>query len=141
MNNSGLGTLLLFLVVTVLVISIFEFVIRKLLGVERKKWFSYNHLNKRHKKLDWAIRIIFTILLLMSTYYTIYKDTVAIAWYFETWFILIIFVITSEMLRAIMEWIYAENNKDFVATIIEMIFIISIIFLTIITDFFGLFNI
>ncbi|PIJ98734.1 DUF4181 domain-containing protein [Lysinibacillus sphaericus] len=45
--------------VLVLVISIFGFVIRKLLGVERKKWFSYNHLNERHKKLDWSVRIFF----------------------------------------------------------------------------------
>ncbi|WP_370043421.1 DUF4181 domain-containing protein [Lysinibacillus sp. RC79] len=125
----------------VLVISTFGFVIRKLLGVERKKWFSYNHLNERHKKLDWTVRIIFLSLLLISSYYMIYNDTVGIPWYFETWFILIIFLITSEMLRAFMEWRYADNKRDFVVTIAEMMFMISIVFLTIKTDFFGLFNI
>ncbi|MEY9976409.1 cation transport ATPase [Lysinibacillus sp. RC79] len=141
MINFELRTLILFLIVLVLVISTFGFVIRKLLGVERKKWFSYNHLNERHKKLDWTVRIIFLSLLLISSYYMIYNDTVGIPWYFETWFILIIFLITSEMLRAFMEWRYADNKRDFVVTIAEMMFMISIVFLTIKTDFFGLFNI
>ncbi|MGE7999763.1 DUF4181 domain-containing protein [Lysinibacillus sp. NPDC093190] len=139
--NIELRTLILFLIGLLLVISTFGFVIRKLLGVERKKWFSYNHLNERHKKLDWTVRIIFTSLFLISSYYTIYNDSVGTPWYFGTWFIIIVFLITSEMLRAFMEWRYAENKRDFVATIAEMMFMISIVLLTIKTDFFGLFNI
>ena len=56
------------------------------------------------------------------------------------WFIIIVFLVASEMLRAFMEWKYAENERAFVATIAEMMFTISIVFLTIKTDFFGLFN-
>ncbi|MED3804110.1 DUF4181 domain-containing protein [Lysinibacillus xylanilyticus] len=138
--NIQFGTLMLFLIVLVLVINIFGFVIRKLLGVERKKCFSYNHVNERHKKLDWSVRIIF-ILFFISSYYMIDDDTLGIPWYFETWFILIVFLITSEMLRAFMEWKYAENKKDFVATIVETVFMISIVFLVITTGFFGLFNV
>ncbi|KPN89423.1 DUF4181 domain-containing protein [Lysinibacillus sp. ZYM-1] len=141
MNKSELGTLLLFLIVLILIISIFGIVIRKLLGVGRKKWFSYNHLNEKHKKLDWSVRLTFTGLLFISTFHTNYNDILGVYWYFETWFILIAFVITSESLRAIMEWKYAENKKDFVATLAEMLFMISVVFLTIVTGFFGLFNI
>ncbi|MFJ6210257.1 DUF4181 domain-containing protein [Lysinibacillus sp. NPDC092081] len=139
--NIEFGTLMLFLIVLVLVISTFEFVIRRLLGVERKKWFSYNHINERHKKLDWSVRIIFMILFLISSYQTIHYDKVGIFRYSEPWFIMIVFLIASEMLRAFMEWRYAENKRDFVATLAEMLFMISIVFLTIKTDFFGLFNI
>jgi len=78
--------------------------------------------------------------LLISSYYTIFNETVEIAWYFQTWFIIIVFLVTSEMLRAFMEWTYAENKKDSIATIAEMMFMICILFLTIETDFFGLFN-
>ncbi|MGE7909672.1 DUF4181 domain-containing protein [Lysinibacillus xylanilyticus] len=143
MNNIKIqfGPLMLFLIVVVLVINIFGFVIRKVLGVERKKWFSYNHINERHKKLDWSVRIIFMSLFFISSYYMIDNDTLGIPWYFETWFILIVFLITSEMLRAFMEWKYAENKKDFVATIAEMVFMIIIVFLVITTGFFGLFNV
>jgi len=40
-----------------------------------------------------------------------------------------------------MEWKYTENKRGFVATIAEMVFMISIVFFTITTDFFGIFNI
>lgn len=139
--NIQFGTLMLFLMVLFLVISTFGFIIRKLLGVERKKWFSYNHINERHKKLDWSVRIIFISLFYISSYFMIDNDTYGIPWYFETWFIFIVFLITSEMLRAYMEWKYAENKRDFLATIAEMMFMISIVFLTITTDFFGLFTV
>ncbi|MGE8037139.1 DUF4181 domain-containing protein [Lysinibacillus sp. NPDC093692] len=138
--NFDLGTLILFLMVLLLIISIFGFVIRKLLGVERKKWFSYDYVNERHKKLDLSVRIIYLSLVFISSYYKFNNDNVRITWYFELWFIIIVFLVTSEMLRAFMEWKYAENKKDAVATIAEMMFMISIVFLTIKTDFFGLFN-
>ncbi|MEB2282607.1 DUF4181 domain-containing protein [Lysinibacillus xylanilyticus] len=77
----------------VLVISIFGFVIRKLLGVEIKKWFSYHHLNERHRNLDWSLRLIFMILFLISSYYTIDNNKVEIPWYFKTSFIIIVFLI------------------------------------------------
>ncbi|MGE7691384.1 DUF4181 domain-containing protein [Lysinibacillus sp. NPDC097214] len=135
-----LRTLMLFLIVLLVIISLFGFVIRKLLGAERKKWFSHDFLNERHRKLDLSVRLLFTTLVLISAYYTINTDTVEIAWYFETWFIIIVFLVSSEILRAFMDWKYAENRKDFVATIAEMMFMICIVFLTIKTDFFGLFN-
>ncbi|MFF2176386.1 DUF4181 domain-containing protein [Lysinibacillus sp. NPDC058147] len=139
--NIEFGTLMLFLMVLVLIFNIFGFVIRKLLGVKRKKWFSYNHINERHKKLDWSIRIIFLSLFLISSYYMIDNATFGIPWYFETWFILIVFLITTELLRTFMEWKYAENKRDFIATFVEMVFMVSIVFLTITMDFFGLFNV
>lgn len=143
LNNMNIqfGPVMLFLIVLLLIVNTFGFVIRKLLGVERKKWFSYNHINERHKKLDWSVRIIFMSLFLISSYYMINNDTFGIPWYFETWFILIVFLITSELLRTYIEWKYAENRKDFVATFAEMLFMISIVYLTITTDFFGLFNV
>ena len=94
MIKNELGTLLLFLIVLVLVISIFGFVIRKLLGVERKKWFSYNHLNERHKKLDWSVLIFFISLFFISTVYMNNNDSFVVNRNFETWIILIAFIIT-----------------------------------------------
>ncbi|MFC9540077.1 DUF4181 domain-containing protein [Lysinibacillus sp. NPDC056959] len=139
-NNFELGTLILFLFVLLLIISIFGFVIRKLLGVERKKWFYFYYVNERHKKLDLSIRIIYLSLVIIYSNYQFNNDSVGIAWYFEIWFIIIVFLVTSEMLRAFTEWKYAENKKDAVAIIAEMMFMISIVFLTIKTDFFDLFN-
>ena len=90
-NNFELGTLILFLFVLLLIISIFGFVIRKLLGVERKKWFSYDYVNEIHKKLDLSVRIIYLSLVLISSYYKFNNDNVGIAWYYELWFIIMSF--------------------------------------------------
>lgn len=36
-------------------------VVRGRLGADKKKWFSYNHINEFHKKSDWTIRFVFIV--------------------------------------------------------------------------------
>ena len=139
MNDGGLVTILLFLIALAFAISIFEYAVRRLLGIERRKRFSYNHINEQHKKADWTVRIIFLIPIFISTYYTFANEETV--WYFESWFIILIFLMASETLRAIMEWKYAENKKAAAATILVMLFGASILLLTVTTGFFGLFTI
>lgn len=139
MSNNGVPIFILFLISMWLLIVAFSFGMSKLLKVEREKWFSYNHINDLHKKIDWAIRITFTITLLVSTYYMIYSDSSETVWYFETWFLLIVFVAISESVRAYMEWRYIENRKVYVLTILEMVFMIVLVTFIVTTNFFGLF--
>ena len=131
--------LIVFLISIVLVLIIFNYAVRKLLGVDRRKWFSYNHINERHKRLDWSVRIVFVIYLFFVFLYTANNIEVGTPWYFQTWFIVIIFLIISELIRAFIEWKYVENKKAFIATFLELCFAISIIILTITTNFFGIF--
>ncbi|MEG0385593.1 MAG: DUF4181 domain-containing protein [Solibacillus sp.] len=133
------GAFIILLLVLFLVFWIFDVVIRKLLGADKRKSFSYNHVNSKHKKIDWSVRITFMILLLLSHYYTFYNNTFENYWYMEPWFVLISFFLVSDLLRAFMEWKYAENRKNFIATIAELLFGLSVILSLIMTDFFGLF--
>lgn len=139
MYEFSLRPLIFFLVVLFFVFWIFGIVIRKLLGVERKKWFSYNHVNKMHKKLDWGVRIFFLIFLLVTNLYTITNNLIGTYWFVEPWFIVFILITVSESLRAFMEWKYVENKRDFIATIAELLFAICVILVVIKTDLFGLF--
>ena len=139
MYDFELNKLIVILISLVLVLHIFNYTIRKLLGVDRKKWFSYNHINERHKKLDWTVRITFLLILFFSYLYTASNMELITHWYFNPGFLVFIFLIISELLRAFMEWKYVENKKVFIATIIELCFAISIIILTIKTNFFGIF--
>lgn len=139
MVNNGFVVFVLFLISLWLLIASFSFGMRKLLKVDRKKWFSYNHINDLHKKTDWAIRITFIIVLFASTFYMIYTDSLETVWYLETWFILLVFIVVSESVRVYFEWRYSENRKAFVLTILEMVFIIVLITLLVTTNFFGLF--
>lgn len=102
------------------------------------KWFSNNYVNEIHKKLDWSVRIIFIILFLISNYYTFTNESTGTYFNLIPWFVLIILLILSELLRAFMEWKYAENKRDYIATIAELLLGISIVILLILTNFFSL---
>ena len=62
MYDFDLKNVLIFFISLALLLIIFNYTVRKLLGVGRKKPFSYHHMNQRHKKLDWSVRIVFIII-------------------------------------------------------------------------------
>ncbi|WP_397539105.1 DUF4181 domain-containing protein [Rummeliibacillus pycnus] len=137
MNNNG-SIIILILIAICVVFFAFDFFMRKLLKVENKKWFSYNHINHLHKIVDWAIRITFTVLILASTFYRINIDSTEIIWYLDVWFILTIFIIISESVRAFMEWKYETNRKAYILTISEMALMIVVLISIVKTNFFNL---
>ncbi|WP_269432250.1 DUF4181 domain-containing protein [Bacillus sp. FJAT-27245] len=123
------------------VINIFGYFIRKLLGVERRHWFSYNHINKQHRIADWTVRIMFVVLYIIFAFYTLSNDIMEIPWYFESWFIILSFIFVSETVRTVMEWKYDENRKAYVATIIEMLFMGFLVVGMIAGDIFSILSI
>jgi Domain of unknown function (DUF4181) len=135
-----LMNILLLLTIYSLLIYIFNKVMRKWLKVEKKKFFSYSHLNHKHKKIDWIIRITFLLLLIISTTINIMRMQKGLEkiWYFETYVILFIFIIVTEMARGLMERRYSENRNDYKFTIIQLVYISILLFLTFTTNFFGL---
>lgn len=112
----------------------------KWLKVEKKKFFSYNHVNTKHKKIDWIIRITFLLLLIISTTINIMRLQKGLEkiWYLETYVILFIFIIVTETARALMERRYAKDRNDYKYTIVQLVFISILLFLTYSTNFFGL---
>jgi len=137
MKNNG-SIIILILIAICVVFFAFDLFMRKLLKVENKKWFSYNHINHLHKIIDWAIRITFTVLILASTFYRINMDSTEIIWYLDVWFILTIFIIISESVRAFMEWKYETNRKTYILTISEMVLMIVVLISIVKTNFFNL---
>jgi hypothetical protein len=130
----------------ILVLSIFGFflffvnkVLRKWLNVERKKIFTYDHVNDKHKKIDWTIRFIFIVLLFISYFTNAIRDPEQV-WFLQTHILLFVFIIATETVRVIMEKKYAENRNDHVFSAIQLA-IISIFLLSVFTTgFFGLFE-
>lgn len=103
MNEQGLIVIFLLLSI-VFSFVVFNILIPKLLKIERKKWFSYNHVNDLHKKIDFTIRLIFTLLLFTRIFYPIFTDSIEMSWYFELWFILIVSYLLTDSVRCYMEW-------------------------------------
>ena len=131
-------TLLLLLAIVMLLFLLFNAVMRKWLQVEKKKLFSYNHINEKHKKMDWTIRVVFLVVLLLGNFINVTREPMEWFWFFETWFLLIVFIVVSETVRAVMEWKYAVNKKDYIFTISQLIFGVLLILTVIQTNFWGL---
>lgn len=113
---------------------------RKWLNVEKKKLFSYNHVNDKHKKIDWIIRITFVFFLFIGFFINVNRDSLKHIWFLETHILLFVFIIVSEIVRIIMEKRYAENKNDYIFSAIQLV-VISIFLLSVFsTDFFGLFG-
>ncbi|WP_026675284.1 DUF4181 domain-containing protein [Alkalihalobacterium bogoriense] len=130
--------LLLLLSVVFVLWFLFNILIRKWLQVERKKFFSYNHVNEKHKKIDWTIRIITSVVFMVGFFITYMWEPADISWFIQPWFILVIFIIVSELVTAVMERKYAENPNAYKFTVSQVIFLLIVLFTLYITDFFGL---
>jgi len=130
--------LTLMLIVFIILLVSFNVIMRKWLKVEKKHFFSYNHVNKRHKKIDWTIRILTTILLVIGFIINNSGTYEERFWYFESWTVIIVFVLTSETVRAYMEWKYAENQKEYILTISQLGFMVVFLIAIITTNFFGI---
>jgi hypothetical protein len=131
--------LFLALAIVVFLMVVFNAIMRKWLKVENRKFFSYNHINEKHKKIDRTIRIAFVVILLIGYVYNITVEPYERVWFFEIWFLLFIFIMVSEIVRAMMEWRYAENRKAYILTISELFFIGILLIPIFTTNYFGFF--
>jgi hypothetical protein len=123
-----------------LLIYLFNKLTMKWLNVEKKKFFSDNHVHNNHKKIDWIIRITFLVILIISAIINIMRIQKGLEkiWFLETYVVLFIFIIVTEAARALMERKYAENRNDYKFTIVRLMFISTLLLLTFTTNFFGL---
>lgn len=132
--------LLLVLSIFVVVLYLYNSMIRKFLKVEKKKFFSYNHINEKHKKIDWTIRIIIVVGMLVGYFTNVQNDLSDGYWFLETYFLLFLFIVITEIATAIMEWKYAKNKNAYLVTIFQLLFIVAFMLIMFATDFVGLIN-
>ncbi|WP_067725631.1 DUF4181 domain-containing protein [Oceanobacillus damuensis] len=140
-ENNLIWNLTLLLGIFILLMFLFNSVMRKILNVERKKMFSNNYVNDKHKKYDIGIRSISAIVAIIALYFFTYKSSVPhmdSALYI--FIIMLIFTILQELIRSYMEWKYLKDNNDYIFTLSQMIFITAAMIVFVTSDFLGLFN-
>lgn len=137
-DTGGVFWLPFILIIAGVLLSLFLFnlVACKLLNVERKKLFSYNHLNAQHKKVDWTIRIIFSILMVIGFIINMarYPSTIFLL---EPYVLVLFMLFGREIVTAIMEWKYAENRNAYILTLLQLVFIAILLTVLYVTDIFG----
>src|SRR5690554_5572045 len=86
-----------FLVLVLIAITGFSAIMRKVFNVEKGKRFSYNHVNTKHKKVDWTIRITTVVLVTAGYVINSMRGFDEGFWFLETWFILFLFVFSTQI--------------------------------------------
>ncbi|SFA94590.1 protein of unknown function [Lentibacillus halodurans] len=136
MDHVGLGMdfwikLLGLIAFMMLTISIFNFMMRKVLNVKRRKAFSNVHVNGLHKKGDMFFRtvsviVIIPILLFMP------QSPIILLW------APIIITAIGEVFRAFIEWKYKKGTNDYLYTIFQLIFLLTVVYVVIDSQGLGL---
>lgn len=121
----------LFLIVLSGVMWLLKWVLRKLLNIEKPKreWFSYNHVNRLHGKVDRMIRNITTVVMLGILYMVIFQERTFI--WFGVAFLLS--TVVEYSVRAFFEWKYSDHPKHSILTISELVLILA--FLAVVIQF------
>ncbi|WP_425431776.1 DUF4181 domain-containing protein [Halobacillus alkaliphilus] len=95
-------------------------ILRNLLGADKKKWNSYNHINNFRKKGDLMLRALFIILLLASMPWSINNPLVISG-------LMTGFIIVQLSFRTFAEWKFCSNRQNYKVSLVE----IALLFVTI----------
>ncbi|MGH2316359.1 DUF4181 domain-containing protein [Planococcus sp. SE5232] len=107
------------LVILFILMAVVKSALRKLFKIEKEKteWFSYNHVNKTHKKIDWVVRVLSSMVLIIVLYLVIFKEYSVIFYLIPVVLLLVI----DYAVRAFFEWKYSDHPKQAILTIGEMV--------------------
>lgn len=119
--------LIIILSVVMLLVGIIPAIFRYKMGADKKKWFSYNHINKLHKRIDWTLRIV-AILSMIASVILFHNQLILVS-------IILTFLVVSQIsTQAFIEWKFSENRRNFQVSLIQL----SLTFITFIGLFFWL---
>lgn len=130
--------LIFVVVIFSLLLIIFGSVMRRWLKVEKKKLFSHNHVNDKHQKIDWTIRIIFIVFIILGSFINVTRDYSERIWFLEPWYLLFGLTILSESVRVLMEWRYSDNKNAYIFTLSQLVFGMILVISILTTKFFGM---
>ena len=131
-------SLILILSIFGLVLFIMNKFLRKWLNVEKKEFFSNQFVNKKHKKIDWTIRITFIVVMLVGFFFNVSENPSKHIWFLQPYILLFGLIFVTELVRIVMEKRYAANKNDYIFTSVQLVVISLFIIALFSTDFFGL---
>jgi hypothetical protein len=114
--------------------------LRRVLGLEKFPFFSDNHVNDLHKKVDGIVRWILVGGLLIWWFIDAAVSPMRDSGWIAVHYLLFVVIGSLEMLRAFIEWWYGEERKRWILTAGNLAFGVLILAVLFTTDFLGLFR-
>ena len=97
-------------------------------------------MNGLHKKIDWTIRIIFVVAIIVGGLINASRLPMNPILFLEPYFLVFALIFITEIITAVMEWKYEENRNAYIFTILQLVFIAILLLSIYITDAFGIFG-
>lgn len=130
----------IFILLTALVIFLFNEGMRRLLKVEKRGFFNKAvYVNKRHKLIDRMIRVIFLVFMIIALIVNVTRDSVEMIRIFDPAILLFFMLFLTETTRAVMEYKYSEERNRYLLTTSFVLFTSILVISMLMTDFYGLF--
>ncbi|MFT9597329.1 DUF4181 domain-containing protein [Mesobacillus sp.] len=132
---TGLKFLILFIVIIVIVTAS-KFTLRKIFNIKKvkKKAFSYNHIKRAHRIVDWTVRLTGLTVYLIFMYQLYYHD-----FSFNLFLFIMTLIFTSEsFVRAYFEWKASPDPKQSILSLGEGVVLIIIVLVIIQFDVLNL---
>lgn len=111
-----------------------KFAFKKLFNIEpsKKEFFSYNHINDLHRKIDWCVRYGTLIASLLILYFVILEE------YPPTYYLVavIVFIVVDHSVTAFFEWRSSENPKQSILTLAQMAVLVAAVVVIVQFNFF-----
>jgi len=124
-------------VFALVLIEIIKILLRKIFKIEKvkKEFFSFNHVNELHRKIDKILRIISTITLISSSYVLLFYNEDLI---YLLFIVVIVFMILDYLVRAFFEWRSEKHRKQSILTLTEMLLSVATVVIVIEFNLLGL---
>ncbi|WP_339148819.1 MULTISPECIES: DUF4181 domain-containing protein [unclassified Sutcliffiella] len=106
-------------VIVMVIVYGVRFLLRRAFKIKKskKEFFSYNHINDLHRKVDWAMRIIIMIVNITLVGMILYEN-ISIS---VVVFGLVVLIIGDRFVQAFFEWKYSDNPKEAILTLSDML--------------------
>lgn len=130
--------LLLLIAIFSLLLFAFGTVARKWWKVKRGKILTNTYVNERHKEIDWFLRSLSIFSILAGFAINSTRPPLEWYWFLQPWFIGLFFLFIGEIVRAFMQYKYAENHNAYKVTISNTVFAIILYVTLATTNFWGL---
>ncbi|GGB46014.1 hypothetical protein GCM10011409_24460 [Lentibacillus populi] len=104
---------LIIMAVVVFLVAVIPAFLRRWMGADKRKWFSYNYINEFHKKGDWTLRVIFIFSVIACGVIFIARPLILIL-------ISAFFTVIQLGFQTYVEWRFSENRSNYKLTLIEI---------------------
>lgn len=130
--------LIIYLLIFIVLIYVFDRIMIRVLGIPKTEKKLYDHAKMAHRKVDWILRLVFIIMIILGAIININRDPLPAIFILEPFSLLFILIYVSELCKAYFQWKYERERNTYKASLYRLLLVT--IFLAFLLNKIGFFN-